>query len=49
MKYERKDRGHYMGGRGGRWRESPKQDLTSAKDLTMEFPKGRKSHHNKLD
>ena len=31
---ENKERGHYKG-------ESPKQDLTSAKDLTIMLPEGR--------
>ena len=33
MKYGRKDRGHYK-------EKSPKQDLTRAKDLTIELPEG---------
>ena len=41
MKYERKERGH----KG----ESPKQGLTSAKDLPMELPEGRESPYHWLD
>ena len=34
MKYGKKERGHYKG-------ESPKQGLTSAKDLPIVLPEGR--------
>ena len=33
----------------GTKRKSPKQDLTSAKDLTIELPEGRESHYHRLD
>ena len=41
MKYERKKRGH----EGKR----PKQDLTNAKDLTIELPEGRESSYDRFD
>ena len=44
IKYGRKERGHYKGGGG-----SPKQGLTSAKDLTIELPKERESTYHRLD
>ena len=34
---------------GGTKGEIPKQDLTSAKDLTIKLPKGRESSYPKLD
>ena len=43
MKYRRKKRGQYKGGK------SPKQDLTSAKDLTIEFHEGRESPNHRVD
>ena len=42
MKYGRKECGDYKG-------ESPKQGLTSAKDLIKELPKGRDSLYHRLD
>ena len=41
MKFGRKERGHEG--------KSPKQGLTSAKDLPMELPEGRESPYHKLD
>ena len=41
MKYRRKERGNYKG-------ESPKQGLTSAKDLTIEISEGRDWKYNLL-
>ena len=38
----RKERGHYKG-------KSPKQGLTSAKDLSIELPEERESPYYKLD
>ena len=42
MKYGRKEPGNYKG-------ESPKQGLTSAKDLTIELHKERESPYQLLD
>ena len=42
MKCGRKERGHYRG-------KSPKQDLTSAKGLTIELPEGRESPYYRID
>ena len=33
----------------GKKRKNPKQDLTSANDLTIEIPDGRKSPYHRLD
>ena len=33
----------------GTKRKCPKQDLTSAKDLTIELPEGRESPYHRLD
>ena len=43
MKYGRKERGHYNGGK------SPRQGLSSAKDLTIELSEGRVSPYHRLD
>ena len=42
MKYGRKERGHYRGKR-------PKQDLTNAKELTIELPDKRESPYRRLN
>ena len=42
MKYGRKEKGTIR-------RKSYKQDLTSAKDLTMELSDGRESPYHRLD
>ena len=42
MKHGKKERVHYKG-------ESPKQDLTSAKDLTIELSEGGESPYYRLD
>ena len=43
MKYGRKERGHYEGGK------VLKQCLNSAEDLTIELPEGRESPYHRLD
>ena len=42
MKYGRKERGTIRG-------KSPKQGLTSAKDLPIELPEGRESPYHRLN
>ena len=42
MKYGKKERGHYK-------EENSKQNLTSAKDLTIELLEGRESLYHRLD
>ena len=45
MKYGRKERGHYNGG----GEEAPKQDQTSADDLTIELPEGSECPYHRLN
>ena len=33
----------------GTKKKNPKQDLSSAEDLTIELPEGRESHYHRLD